>query len=157
MDSAGENLLSCFWRKCLRLVLCFTLHCYRWNVFMRPCFLSDTVEQSLLQGRCLDLVLSCHPGVRQRRVFSDCTTRHQIRLGFAHNSCPFHRHCLLCGNCSECKKKSSSILIWCSVIRKETHSHVTDCHCSQHSCFFSLFFLYFLYCKCKRFSCRGQV
>ena len=43
VDSAGENLLSCFWRECLRLVLCFTSHCYRWNGFMRPCFRSDTV------------------------------------------------------------------------------------------------------------------
>ena len=44
----------------------------------------------------------------------------------------------------ECKKKSSSILIWCSVIRQETYSHVIGCHCSQHSYFFPFFFYTFL-------------
>ena len=91
------------------------------------------VGMGLLQGRCLHLALSCHPGIFCRHVFPDFKTRQQIHLGFAHNSCAFHRHCLLCDNYSECKKKSSSILIWCSVIRKETYSHVIGCHCSQHT------------------------
>ena len=43
----------------------------------------------LLQGRCLHLVLSCHPAIRQRYVFPDCTSIHQIRLGVVHNSMPF--------------------------------------------------------------------
>ena len=47
---------------------------------------------------------------------------------------------VLCDNCSEFEKKSPFILIWCSVIRKETYSHNVGCHCSQHTCFSSLFF-----------------
>ena len=101
------------------------------------------VGLGLLQGCCLHLDLSCHPSIRLRGVIPDCTTSLSIRLGFAHNSCAFHCHCLLCDNCFECKKESSSILIWCSVIRQETYSHDIGCHCSQHSYFFPLSFKYF--------------
>ena len=46
----------------------------------------------------------------RRGVIPDCTTSQSIRLGFAHNSCAFDRHCLLCDNCSEFEKKSPSYL-----------------------------------------------
>ena len=99
------------------------------------------VELGLLKGRCLYLVLSCHPNIRLRGVIPDCTTSQSIHFVFAHNSCAFHRHGLLCDNCSEFEKKSPFILIWCSVIRKETYSHDVDCHFSQLTCFSSLVFL----------------
>ena len=71
----------------------------------------------LLQGRCLHLALSYHPGIRRRCFFPNYSARQQIRLGFARSSCPFHSHCLLCDdNCSKCEKRSPSILIWFSVI-----------------------------------------
>ena len=62
------------------------------------------VVLGLLQGHCVHLVLSCHPSISLRGVIPDCTTRQSICLGFAHNSCAFHRHCLLCDNCSEFEK-----------------------------------------------------
>ena len=88
---------------------------------MRP-YIDQTlfnVELGLLQGHCLHLVLSCHSSIRRRGVIPDCTTSQSISLGFAHNSCAFQRHCLLCDNCSEYEKKSPLILIWWSVIRKD--------------------------------------
>ena len=97
------------------------------------------VGLGLLQGCCLHLDLSCYPSIRLCGFISDCTRSQSIRLGFAHNSCAFHRHCLLCDNCSEFETKSPFILIWCSVIRKETYSHDVSCDFSQHTCFSSLF------------------
>ena len=47
---------------------------------------------------------------------------------------------VLCDNCFEFEKKSPFILIWCSVIRKETNSHNVGCHYFQHTCFSSLYF-----------------
>ena len=38
----GKFIVS-FWIACLRLILCFTSQCYRWNDFMRPYIRSDTV------------------------------------------------------------------------------------------------------------------
>ena len=37
--------------------------------------------------------------------------------------------------------KSSSILIWCSVIRQETYSHVIGCHYSSYTLAFLPYFL----------------
>ena len=76
----------------------------------RHCLLLDWVYFKAVTVVCI-LILSCHPGIRRRYVFSDCTTGQQIRLGFAPNSCAFHRHCRLRDNSSECKTKSPSILI----------------------------------------------
>ena len=99
---------ACFWRACLPLVLCLASHCYSWNGSMGPFFRSEkfNVGLSLLQGCCLHLVHSCHLSIRRRGVIPDCTKSQPIRLGFAHNSCAFHRHCLLCNNCSNIKRKA---------------------------------------------------
>ena len=42
-------------------------------------------------------------GIRRHYFFPNCTASQQTQVGFVHNSCAFHRHCLLCNDCSECK------------------------------------------------------